>query len=62
MDMTSFYNILSDSIKRNYTTQTRSYYESVIAKWSLNGWLTDTEVNSLLALLDELYRTAEPQA
>ena len=60
--MTSFYNILSDSIKRNYTTQPRSYYESVIAKWSLNGWLTDTEVNNLLALLDQLYGTAQPQA
>jgi hypothetical protein len=60
--MTSFYNILSDSIKRNYTTQPRSYYESVIAKWSLNGWLTDTEVANLLTLLDQLYVTTEPQA
>jgi len=60
--MTSFYNILSDSIKRNYTTQPRSYYESVIAKWSLNGWLTDTEVTNLLALLDQLYVTTQPQA
>lgn len=60
--MTSFFNILSDSIKRNYTTQPRSYYETVVATWLLKNYLTTTEADGILALLDQLYGTTEPQA
>jgi L-rhamnose isomerase len=55
--MTSFYNVMSNSIMNNYKTKERTYYETAIAKWSLNGWLTDEEVAKLLVLLEGLYGT-----
>lgn len=51
--MTSFLN----TIKRSIATKafTKTYYQEVIAKWSLNGWLTDPEVTEALAYLDEVF-------
>ena len=56
--MASFFKVLENSIRGNYTTKPRTYYEEVLAKWSLNGWLTDLEVTNALALLDTLYGPA----
>jgi len=61
-NMTSFYNVLINSIKNNYKTKERTYFENVIAKWSLNGWLTDEEVTNALALLDTLYGVSIEEA
>lgn len=47
----SFKNVIIASIKRG--TYTRGYYEETIAKWNLNGWLTDEEVFEVMVVLDE---------
>lgn len=51
--MTSFKNVLADSIRRK--VYTREKYEAIIAAWHLQNWLTEDEVNELLALLDEVF-------
>ena len=51
--MTSFYNVLADSISRK--VKTRAQYETIIAAWLLQGWLTEDEAASLLALLDTTF-------
>jgi hypothetical protein len=53
--MASFYNVLANNIKTAGTTRTREYFLSVIAKWNLNGWLTDEETTNALALVDQYY-------
>jgi hypothetical protein len=54
--MASFYMIITDSIKRKAFS--KEYFEQVIAKWNLNGWLTEEETTNALALLEEVF--AEP--
>ena len=51
--MVSFYNVLANSIKAQ--ARTRAEYETIIATWLLNNFLTADEASSLLALLDEYY-------
>ena len=51
--MTSFKNVLADSIKRKVYTRER--YETLIAAWHLQNWLSEDEVNELLALLDVVF-------
>lgn len=51
--MTSFLTV----IKRSISTKafTKEYYQSVIATWNLNGWLTDEETAEALAYLNEVF-------
>lgn len=53
IQMASFYIIITDSIKRKAFA--KEYFEQVIAKWNLNGWLTDEETANALALLEEVF-------
>lgn len=53
--MQSFYNVLANNIKTAKTTRTREYFQTIIAKWNLNGWLTDEETSKALVLVDEYY-------
>lgn len=55
--MTSFKNVIIASIKRG--TYTRTYYEETIAKWLLNGWLTETEAAEVFVALNEKFPTEE---
>lgn len=55
--MNSFATVLEKAINRK--SKTRAKFEETVATWSLNGWLEDTEVTSLLALLDTVFGTAE---
>lgn len=52
INMTSFLNV----IKRSISTKafTKEYYQEVIAKWNLNGWLTDPETAEALTYLEEV--------
>lgn len=54
--MTSFLNV----IKRSISTKafTKEYYQEVIATWSLNGWLNETETTEALAYLEVTLPTA----
>ncbi|WP_342759416.1 hypothetical protein [Kineothrix sedimenti] len=52
-NMISFLNVIKRSIKTKAFT--KDYYQEVIAKWNLNGWLTDEEVTEALAYLDEVF-------
>jgi SOS response regulatory protein OraA/RecX len=51
--MTSFLAV----IKRSISTKafTKEYYQEVIAKWNLNGWLTESETAEALTYLDETF-------
>lgn len=53
MNMASFLAV----IKRGISTKafTKEYYETVIATWSLNGWLTPDEVTQALVYLEETF-------
>lgn len=51
--MTSFLNVIKISIKSKAFT--KEYYQEVIAKWNLNGWLEDDEVVEALAYLEEVF-------
>lgn len=51
--MVSFLIVITDSIKRKAFT--KEYYEQVIATWSLNGWLTETETAEALRILNEVF-------
>jgi SOS response regulatory protein OraA/RecX len=44
-------------IKRSISTKAyeKEFYETVIATWSLNGWLTDAEVVEALKYLNEVF-------
>jgi hypothetical protein len=55
IEMASFYNVLANNIKTAGTSRTREYFQTVIAKWNLNRWLTDTETTNALALVDQYY-------
>jgi hypothetical protein len=51
--MASFLNV----IKRSISTKafTKEYYQSVIATWNLNGWLTEDETAEALAYLESVF-------
>lgn len=53
INMVSFLIVITDSIKRKAFT--KEYYEQVIATWSLNGWLTETETAEALRILNEVF-------
>lgn len=53
--MTSFLNVLKNNIKTSYTTRTKEYFQAVIAKWNINGWLTDAETQEALDYLEQYY-------
>jgi hypothetical protein len=57
IDLTSFFNVLASSIRRK--VKTREEYETIIAAWALQGWLTEQEVTDLLILLDEIFPVEE---
>jgi hypothetical protein len=51
--MTSFLLVIKRSIANK--SFSREYYQSVIANWNLNGWLTDSETAEALVYLDEIF-------
>jgi len=51
--MTSFLNVIKMSISTKAFT--KEFYQEAIAKWNLNGWLTDLETTEALAYLDETF-------
>lgn len=51
--MKSFKNVLIASIERG--TYTREYYEETMAKWLLNGWLTEEEATEVMVALDKKF-------
>lgn len=51
--MKSFKNVLIASIERG--TYTREYYEETMAKWLLNGWLTEEEATEVMEALDKKF-------
>lgn len=55
--MTSFKNVLIMNMKSKRFN--REYYETIIATWSLNGWLTIDEVTECMSVLDEVYPVQE---
>lgn len=55
MNMTSFKNVIIASINRG--TYTRPYYEETIAKWLLNGWLTEEEAAEVFVVLEDKFPT-----
>lgn len=55
--MTSFLNVLKNNIKSSYTTRTKEYFQAVIAKWNINGWLNDAETQEALDYLEQYYPT-----
>ena len=56
--MTSFLLVIKRSIANK--TFSREYYQSVVATWNLNGWLTEAEVVEALAYLDEIIPAPVP--
>jgi hypothetical protein len=57
--MASFLLVIKRSIANK--SFTKEYYQTVIANWSLNGWLTDPEVVEALAYLDEIFPDPVPE-
>jgi SOS response regulatory protein OraA/RecX len=51
--MTSFLAVIKRSIKTKAFA--KDYYQEVIAKWNLNGWLTEAETAEALAYLEEVF-------
>lgn len=51
--MKSFKNVIIASIERG--TYTEEYYKETIAKWLLNGWLTEEEAMEVFVVLEEKF-------
>lgn len=55
--MTSFKNVLIMNMRAKRFN--REYYETIIATWSLNCWLTIDEVTECMSVLNEVYPVQE---
>ena len=56
--MASFLSVIKRSIStKAFTTE---YYQTVIATWNLNGWLTEDETAEALAYLEEVFPEEVP--
>lgn len=57
--MASFKNVLINTIRRSYGKKDRTYFETIVATWLINGWLTEEEGIEVMAVLDEVYGPSE---
>lgn len=60
--MASFKNVLISTIRRSYGKKDRTYFETIVATWLINGWLTEEEGIEVMAVLEEVYGPSEEEA